>query len=100
MWIVVVPEPKGGKCRIHLEMTVDDVEGTIDLVAGLAGRTTGERHNNDKGAVAVMTDPDSRKFSLVQYYSEASALAAVGASWSLALGLPAWRTDREQAGLF
>ena len=63
MLFVVVPEPKAGKVRIHLEVTVDDVEGAIDLVAGLAGRTTGERHDNDRGAVVVMTDPDGREFS-------------------------------------
>jgi predicted enzyme related to lactoylglutathione lyase len=77
MWFVLCPSRKAGKIRIHLEVTVDDVEGAIDLVAGLAGRTTGERHDNDKGAVAVMTDPDGLEFSLVQYYSEASVLAAI-----------------------
>jgi hypothetical protein len=57
-------------------VTVDDVEGAIDLVAGLAGRATGERHDYDEGAVVVMTDPEGHEFCLVQYYSEASALAA------------------------
>lgn len=58
MWFVLVPEPKAGKVRIHLEVTVGDVEGAIDLVAGLAGRATGERHDYDEGAVVVMTYPD------------------------------------------
>lgn len=57
-------------------MAVDDVEAAIDLVAGLAGRATGERHDYDAGAVVVMTDPEGHEFCLVQYYSEASALAA------------------------
>jgi hypothetical protein len=48
MWFVLCPSRKAGKIRIHLEVTVDDVEGAIDLVAGLAGRTTGERHDNDR----------------------------------------------------
>jgi len=59
-------------------VTVDDVEGAIDLVADLAGRATGERHDYDAGAVVVMTDPEGHEFCLVQYYSEASALAASG----------------------
>ena len=57
-------------------MTVDEVEGAIDVVAGLAGRATGERHDYHEGAVVVMTDPEGHEFCLVQYYSEASALAA------------------------
>jgi Glyoxalase-like domain len=71
-----VPEPKAGKVRIHLEVTVVNVEGAIGLVAGLAGRAAGERHDCDAGAVVVMTDPDGHEFCLVQYYSEASAPAA------------------------
>jgi hypothetical protein len=54
-------------------VTVDDVEAAIDLVAGLAGRPTRERHDYGAGAVVVMTDPEGQEFCLVQYYSEASA---------------------------
>lgn len=43
-------------------------EGAIELVTSLGGRTTGERHDYDEGAVVVMTDPEGQEFCLVQYY--------------------------------
>lgn len=48
-------------------MTVDDVDGAINLVTRLGGRTTGERHDYDEGAVVVMADPEGHEFCLVQY---------------------------------
>ena len=66
-------------------MTVDDVEGpSISL------RATGERHDYDAGAVVVMTDPEGHELSLVQYYSEESALAANGRV------CPEWRSCRDE----
>jgi predicted enzyme related to lactoylglutathione lyase len=63
-----VPEPKAGKVRIHLDVTVDDVDEAIELVTSLGGSSTGERHDHDEGAVAVMADPEGHEFCLVQYY--------------------------------
>lgn len=63
-----VPEPKAGKVRIHLDVTVDDVDEAIELVTSLGGRTTGERHDYDEGVVVVMADPEGHEFCLVQYY--------------------------------
>jgi predicted enzyme related to lactoylglutathione lyase len=63
-----VPEPKAGKVRIHLDVTVDDVDEAIKLVTALGGRSTGERHDYDEGAVVVMADPEGHEFCLVQYY--------------------------------
>jgi len=63
-----VPEPKAGKVRIHIDVTVDNVERAIELVTSLGGRTTGERHDYDEGAVVVMADPEGHEFCLVQYY--------------------------------
>jgi predicted enzyme related to lactoylglutathione lyase len=63
-----VPEPKAGKVRIHLDVTVDDVDEAIKLVTALGGRSTGERHDYDEGAVVVMADPEDHEFCLVQYY--------------------------------
>ena len=62
-----VPEPKAGKVRIHLDVTVDDVDEAIELVTSLGGRTTDERHNYDEGVVVVMADPEGHEFCLVQY---------------------------------
>ena len=63
-----VPESKRGKVRIHLDVTVDDIDQTIDLVTSLGGRFTGERHDYEEGAVVVMADPEDHEFCLVQYY--------------------------------
>jgi predicted enzyme related to lactoylglutathione lyase len=64
-----VAEPKAGKVRIHLDVTVDDIAEAIGFVTSLGGQFTGERHDYDEGAVVVMTDPEDHEFCLVQYYS-------------------------------
>ena len=63
-----VSEPKTGKVRVHLDVTVQDIEEGIGVVAGLGGRFTGERHDYDEGVVVVMADPEDHEFCLVQYY--------------------------------
>jgi hypothetical protein len=63
-----VAEPKVGKSRVHLDITVTDLETAMRSVAELGGRWTGDRHDYDEGAVAVMTDPEGNEFCLVQYY--------------------------------
>ena len=63
-----VPEPKAGKVRIHLDVTVDNVDEAIEFVTALGGQPTGERHNYDDGVVVVMADPEGHEFCLVQYY--------------------------------
>jgi predicted enzyme related to lactoylglutathione lyase len=63
-----VSEPATGKVRIHLDVTVDDIEKTMAAVIKLGGRATGERHDHDKGVVVVMADPERHEFCLVQYY--------------------------------
>ena len=63
-----VPEPKAGKVRIHLDVTVDDLDEAIEFVTTLGGRLTGERHDYDAGAVVVMADPEDHEFCLVEYY--------------------------------
>jgi predicted enzyme related to lactoylglutathione lyase len=64
-----VPELPAGKVRIHLDVTVDDLDTGISTVAALGGGCTGERHDYDDGAVVVMTDPEGHEFCLVEYYS-------------------------------
>jgi predicted enzyme related to lactoylglutathione lyase len=63
-----VSEPKRGKVRIHLDVTVDDTDKTIDLVTSLGGHFTGERHDYEDGTVVVMADPEGHEFCLVHYY--------------------------------
>jgi predicted enzyme related to lactoylglutathione lyase len=63
-----VREPKRGKVRIHLDVSVDDIDKTIDLVTSLGGHFTGERHDHEDGTVIVMADPEGHEFCLVHYY--------------------------------
>ena len=63
-----VSEPKSGKVRIHLDVTVEDIDQAIDVATALGGRFTGERHDYDDGVVVVMTDPEDHEFCLVQYF--------------------------------
>jgi predicted enzyme related to lactoylglutathione lyase len=63
-----VSEPATGKVRIHLDVTVDDIEDSMAAVIKLGGRATGERHDYDEGVVVVMADPENHEFCLVQYY--------------------------------
>ena len=64
-----VPEPKRGKTRIHLDVTVDDIEKAAATVIQLGGRSMDERHDYDEGIVMVMADPEGNEFCLVQYFS-------------------------------
>ncbi|MDG4809496.1 VOC family protein [Micromonospora sp. WMMD1120] len=63
-----VSEPSAHKVRIHLDVTVDDIDEAVAMVVGLGGRSTGERHDYDEGVVVVMADPEGHEFCLVQYY--------------------------------
>jgi predicted enzyme related to lactoylglutathione lyase len=63
-----VAEPKHGKVRLHLDVSVDDIEQGIAQVVALGGRFTGERHDYDEGVVVVMADPEGNEFCLAQYY--------------------------------
>jgi predicted enzyme related to lactoylglutathione lyase len=63
-----VKEPKEAKVRIHLDLTVDDIAGSIDFVTALGGRFTGERHDYDEGVVVVMADPEDHEFCMIQYF--------------------------------
>lgn len=64
-----VPEPRTGKVRIHLDVSVDDIDEAMELVASLGGGFTGERHDHAGGVVVVMADPEGNEFCLVQYYN-------------------------------
>jgi predicted enzyme related to lactoylglutathione lyase len=63
-----VSEPKRGKTRIHLDVSVDDITAGIKEVIALGGSLTGERHDYDAGVVVVMADPEGNEFCLVQYF--------------------------------
>jgi predicted enzyme related to lactoylglutathione lyase len=63
-----VPEPKSGKTRIHLDVTVDDIDEGVAAVERLGGRSLDERHDYDEGVVMVMADPEGNEFCLVEYF--------------------------------
>ncbi len=63
-----VPERKQGKTRIHLDVSVDDIEAGMAQVLSLGGSFTGERHDYDAGVVVVMADPEGNEFCLAQYF--------------------------------
>jgi predicted enzyme related to lactoylglutathione lyase len=63
-----VPQPKSGKVRIHLDVTVDDIDEAIDVATALGGQFTGERHDYDEGVDVVMADPEDHEFCMVQYF--------------------------------
>jgi predicted enzyme related to lactoylglutathione lyase len=63
-----VPEPKNGKVRIHLDLTVEDIDDGVRGVIDLGGSSLNERHEYDEGVVVVMADPEGNEFCLVQYY--------------------------------
>jgi hypothetical protein len=63
-----VPEPKLSKVRVHLDVTVEEIDRGIEEVEALGGRFTGEKHEYEAGVVVVMADPEENEFCLVQYY--------------------------------
>jgi len=64
-----VPEPRRGKVRIHLDITVDDVDQAIERVLELGGSDTGERHEYPEGTVVVLKDPEGNEFCIVRYHA-------------------------------
>ena len=62
-----VAEPKAGKVRIHLDITVDEIEAASYEVDALGGSFTGGRYVYAEGTVVVMADPEGHEFCLVQY---------------------------------
>ena len=60
-----VPDEKAGKCRIHLDLWVDELDAAVALVTDLGGKSTGEIHLYDEGTVVVMADVEGNEFCLV-----------------------------------
>ena len=60
-----VPEPKAGKARVHLDLWVDDLQGSIELVERLGGALGGDLQVLERGRIAVMTDPEGNEFCLI-----------------------------------
>lgn len=65
-----VPEPKVGKTRIHLDLTVEDLATGVARVIELGGQGPSERHDYDEGIVVVMADPEGNEFCLTEYFAD------------------------------
>jgi predicted enzyme related to lactoylglutathione lyase len=62
-----VPERKTTKVRVHIDLSVDDLEQAIDLVERLGGTWSGTRLVYDEGTVVHMADPEGNEFCMAQY---------------------------------
>jgi hypothetical protein len=56
----LVPEPKGEKNRVHLDLRCTDLQGEVERLVGLGARllATHERH-------VVLADPEGNEFCLM-----------------------------------
>lgn len=63
LYFARVPETKTAKNRLHLDITVNDLDAEVARVAAL-GATVHARHGDPTGWV-VMLDPDGNEFCLV-----------------------------------
>lgn len=57
------------KNRVHLDFTVDDVDGVVDLILGLGGTCLAKRFTGDG---ATMADPDGNEFCIAPATVEAT----------------------------
>lgn len=57
----VVPEPRAGKNRLHLDLFTDDLRGEATRVEGL-GATRVARHGEGDGGWIVFADHDGNQF--------------------------------------
>ena len=64
-----VPEPKTTKIRVHIDLSVKDIDQAISQVERLGGTWSGTRLEYDEGIVMHMADPEGNEFCLAQYYS-------------------------------
>jgi hypothetical protein len=60
-----VPEEKAGKARAHLDLWVDDLQGSVELVERLGGARCGAVQVLERGRIAVMSDPEGNEFCLI-----------------------------------
>jgi predicted enzyme related to lactoylglutathione lyase len=63
-----VPESKTTKIRVHIDLSVKDIDQAIRQVERLGGTWSGTRLEYDEGIVVHMADPEGNEFCLAQYY--------------------------------
>ena len=61
-----VPEAKQGKNRLHLDVSVEDIEVAATRIEALGGRQlTGADYSEDGFSWRVMADPEGNEFCLI-----------------------------------
>jgi predicted enzyme related to lactoylglutathione lyase len=67
-WLVLqhVPECKTGKNRVHLDLTVADVEAAVNRILELGGKKVREVREGG-GHFVIMADPDGNEFCVAAY---------------------------------
>ncbi len=61
-----VPEPKSGKTRLHLDLSVDDLDVATHAVIGLGGAWPGEGQHQLEGFTwRTLADPEGNEFDVV-----------------------------------
>jgi len=63
----VVPEPKAGKNRLHLDVNVGDLARVTRQVESLGATCIGDVVEEDDGRYQVMLDPGGNEFCLVEW---------------------------------
>jgi predicted enzyme related to lactoylglutathione lyase len=64
LFVQLVPEPRAGKNRLHIDLFSDDLEGEAARLRAL-GATVVQRHPGDDGGWIVLADPDGNQFCIV-----------------------------------
>jgi predicted enzyme related to lactoylglutathione lyase len=59
----VVPEPRAGKNRVHLDLYTDDLDGEVTRIRSLGAA---EVQRFDDGGWIVLADPDGNQFCVVR----------------------------------
>jgi predicted enzyme related to lactoylglutathione lyase len=62
LFVQLVPEPRVGKNRLHLDLATDDVDGEVERVKAL-GATEVQRFT--EGGWVVLADTDGNQFCIV-----------------------------------
>ena len=69
IYLQPVSEPKTGTARAHLDLWVDDLDAAVAQAEELGGQRTSDRHDDARGSVVVMTDPEGHEFCLIWFPS-------------------------------
>jgi predicted enzyme related to lactoylglutathione lyase len=75
---LAVPEPKGGKNRLHLDLTVPDVKAAVDAALDLGARQVTEGELAGPFPWTVMLDPEGNEFCLCPPECPPTAEAGTG----------------------